>query len=336
MLLRITVFAAIFLTSFHPLTFSQPASALSLTVASSPWSLTFPGIGFQLMQQQIKPDGKHAYYVFGDDKTMLTASVFIEPAVKCTDSKSCRDMVWKAGNPSWQNLQNVSQSEINGISVFEFMMPVFNGRTVNQYHLYAEYVVDGFWVDLHISKVMYKPTDHQLFERVLQAVHFAKPKDPKSIGAQKPPEISEETVRYARQGSQGYLQRDYKTAIKHYSKVLELEKKNPTLPPTIWRVVVDNLGMSYGISGDNAKAKEVFEYGLSKDATYPMFYYNLACAYAEMGEPDNALKNLRLAYKYRSNLLAGEVLPDPANDNSFARYLKDEKFRAALKELGAK
>ena len=88
--------------------------------------------------------------------------------------------------------------------------------------------------------------------------------------------FAKETMQYVSQGSAAYLKQDYKKAIQFYSKALELEKKEPTLEKNIWRVLVDNLGMRYGISGDNKKAKEIFEYGISKDDQYPMFYYNVA------------------------------------------------------------
>ena len=67
-----------------------------------------------------------------------------------------------------------------------------------------------------------------------------------SARAQEPSKekIAKQTMQYASQGSAAYLKRDYKKAIEFYGKVLELEKKEPTLDQTIWRVVVDNLGMS--------------------------------------------------------------------------------------------
>lgn len=145
---------------------------------------------------------------------------------------------------------------------------------------------------------------------------------------------AKETMQNVSQGSAAYLKRDYKQAIHFYSQALELEKKEPTLEKTIWRVLVDNLGMSYGISGDNKKAKEIFEYGLSKDDKYPLFYYNLACAHAEMNDLDNALKNLKVAFQYKDNMMPGERMPNPATDDSFSRFLKNEKFRQALEELG--
>ena len=74
--------------------------------------------------------------------------------------------------------------------------------------------------------------------------------------------LAKETMQYVSQGSAAYLKRDYKQAIHFYSQALELEKREPTLDKNIWRVLIDNLGMSYGISGDNKKAKEIFEYGV--------------------------------------------------------------------------
>jgi len=96
-------------------------------------------------------------------------------------------------------------------------------------------------------------------------------------------------LEYVEEGSALYIKRDFKNAIKPYQKALDLEKQQPTLDKTLWRVLVDNLGMSYGITGDLKRAKETFEYGLSKDPTYPMFHYNMACTYAEMNDEDQAI-----------------------------------------------
>lgn len=44
------------------------------------------------------------------------------------------------------------------------------------------------------------------------------------------------------------------------------------------RVMRDQAGMSYGISGDLAKARSIFEKGTAEDPDYPLYYDNLACA----------------------------------------------------------
>lgn len=46
------------------------------------------------------------------------------------------------------------------------------------------------------------------------------------------------------EGSAHYLRRDFKRAIGPYQKALDLEKQKRTLEQNLWRVLVDNLGMS--------------------------------------------------------------------------------------------
>jgi len=135
------------------------------------------------------------------------------------------------------------------------------------------------------------------------------------------------------QGSAFYLEHDFKRAIPPYQKALDLEKEERTLDQTLWRVLVDNLGMAYGISGDLKKAKDTFQYGLSKDPKYPMFHYNMACTYAEMDDVDNAIAYLKRAFDYKQNMIKGERMPDPWTDSSFQRFMKNDKFIDALKGL---
>jgi len=130
-----------------------------------------------------------------------------------------------------------------------------------------------------------------------------------------------------------YLQHDYRGAISPYSQALDMEKVKPELQKPLWYVLIDNLGMSYGMTGDLQKAKETFEYGIAKDSTYPIFYYNLACTYAEMGKAEEASQNLRKAFEYKSNVLAGETMPDPRTDDSFKKLMKDRDFRQLAESL---
>lgn len=142
-----------------------------------------------------------------------------------------------------------------------------------------------------------------------------------------------ETRNLMEQGSRFFLERDFKRAIPPYQKALDREKANRTLSETLWRVLVDNLGMAYGISGDLPKAKETFEYGLSKDPKYPMFHYNMACTFAEMNDVDKTIAYLQQAFQYKQNMIKGERFPDPWTDDSFQRFMNNEKFVSALKEL---
>jgi hypothetical protein len=51
-------------------------------------------------------------------------------------------------------------------------MPSYAGYPVKQENLYAEFVQDGFWVDLHLSKVQYSAKDHALFEAIVKSIRF--------------------------------------------------------------------------------------------------------------------------------------------------------------------
>lgn len=145
-----------------------------------------------------------------------------------------------------------------------------------------------------------------------------------------------ETRNLIERGSKYFLIGEYKKAITPYQKALDREKANPTLGESVWRVVVDNLGMAYGISGDLEKAKSTFEYGLSKDPKYPMFHYNMACTFAEMNDVDKAIEYLKQAFQFKDNMIKGEKFPDPWTDDSFQRFMNNEKFVAALKEMSGK
>ena len=145
---------------------------LEFTFADVPWTLTITADSFQLAEKQMRADGHGVYFHLVDEKQEIDLSMFIEPMKDCKDSKSCRDFIWKTGNPEWINPQNVVQSEIGGVSVLELMVPKFQGMDIRQQNVYAEFVQDGFWVDMHLSKVLYKPEEHQLFEQIIKSVKF--------------------------------------------------------------------------------------------------------------------------------------------------------------------
>ncbi len=161
-----------------------------ITVPAAPWTLTLPGDNLAIEQQQIKPDGQHGYFLITTTKNDMTISLFIEPAVKCKSSKECRDMVWKMGNPSWENPQKVVLSEIGDVSFVEFFMASYQSMPVQQQNMYAEFVVDGFWVDLHISKTLYKPKEHELFERLVKSIKFEPKNGISAVRAEDSPEIA--------------------------------------------------------------------------------------------------------------------------------------------------
>ena len=167
-LLRFSL-VALFLTNVSA---AGDGKRMEFTVPAAPWTLTLPADNFVLAQKQLKPDGRNGYFHIVDEKALINLSMYIEPVKNCQTSRACRDMVWKMGNPAWINPQNVKQFELGDVSVFEFLIPTFQDQPIKQQNMYAEFVVEGFWVDLHISKVLYKPEEHEIFERIIKSIKF--------------------------------------------------------------------------------------------------------------------------------------------------------------------
>jgi hypothetical protein len=163
----------VFCLSGSSATQTEEGIRVTLTVPKAPWTVSLAGASLAIERQQVKPDGQQGYFVLTDSKNNITVSLFIEPVVKCKSSKECRDYVWKLGNPAWKNPENVVLSQIGDISCLELMVPEWEGRKLRQQNLYAEFVLDNYWVDLHISKVLYKPEEHKLFEDIVKSVKFA-------------------------------------------------------------------------------------------------------------------------------------------------------------------
>ncbi|MEP6850273.1 MAG: tetratricopeptide repeat protein [Acidobacteriota bacterium] len=138
---------------------------------------------------------------------------------------------------------------------------------------------------------------------------------------------------YVRQGTAAYVAHDFARAIPPYEKALDLEKKDRRLDRKVWLVLVDNLAMAYGLTDNIKGSLSVLEYGISKEPTYPMFYYHKACGYGENGDEENALKYLRLAAKYKAYMIPGENYPDPSTDNSFRKFADSDKFKKELASL---
>lgn len=112
----------------------------------------------------------------------LNVSVFIEPVDKCTSSEQCRDLLLMSGNPAWGKFQDLAKGKIKDFSYFEFFRPEVKGQPLKMLDMYAQYVSQGYWVDLHISKVLYKKEDHKLFEDLVSSIRFL-PKNDKTDAA---------------------------------------------------------------------------------------------------------------------------------------------------------
>jgi len=134
-------------------------------------------------------------------------------------------------------------------------------------------------------------------------------------------------------GDVKYNMRQYNAAADEYATALKLNATLQTLSPEQVHAATNNLGVAYALAGNLPKAKEVFDDAVKQEPDYPIYHYNLACTYAEMGQLDPAMEQLQTAWKLRKNLGENERFPDPRQDSSFKNYLNDPKFQETVQNM---
>jgi tetratricopeptide (TPR) repeat protein len=314
--------------------YSQVASPnSSIWLPAKPWALELQAPEFSVEKNLIQPDGRR-YFLAEDKATKMVASVYLEAMAGVPAAGECqRSLHDKEARFSPLGLKDVAYSEKDGMSFLEYLIPDIKGAPIKQHNVFACTIKENVFVDIHISKALYTPADKPAFDAVLTSFRFvdkAPAAAPVQMTASGPMGNS---VQLFRKGSFYFMSQQYKESIAPYQQAFDIEKVSPTLEKKLWYVLVDNLAMAYGITGDLANSQKTIEYGISKDPNYPMFYYNLACVAAEKGDAAGAKTNLQLAYDRRANVLPGEAFADARTDDSFQKLMQRKDFRDFVNKL---
>jgi hypothetical protein len=188
-------------------------------------------------------------------------------------------------------------------------------------HIAAYYVRDGVGVILTLSTRSVKEEEEKLFYSVLDSVRVVDTSSPSS------------SFDHYHRGRLLFLQKDYPRAAASLDKALTLERTQRQLDADSLRDLVAKLIDAYGASGDVARASEVLDYALTQEPENPLFHMTRARIYASRGDTDAALASLEKAFSYMKKENPRARLPDLTNDPAFGRYLKDERFNKAVKEM---
>jgi tetratricopeptide (TPR) repeat protein len=287
---------------------ASTAGTLTLSTPGLPWALEIALPGFVLTQKEVAAGGRAARLQASNRKTGVTVSAFLEPARGTGGTQQCRDYYWSRARRSPFPKEGIRIYESEPFSVVEYTI-VLAGKQQNINAYLAE---AGYWIDVHFSQSAERVSNKPLVS-LLKSVRIIRPYTPTALD-------------HFAYGNAYYQQEDYRQAAQHFEKALASDAKASTLDRRAWKRLVVRLGVSYGIDGDVEQAKKLFQEAIRKTPDYPMFYYNLACAFAEQNDRDQALRNLRLAYQHKGHMLDDESLPDPKRDSSFRKYLSDPKF----------
>lgn len=300
--------------------------------------------GFKKDIDQVKPDGRR-YLTASHPETGLNVSVTLEKVPAQASAQGCMEqlrLIQKG--PVSTHGQDIRLNAAGEIPTLEYTLRKFRGVQVDQKNLYVCTAQDNVYADIQISKTHYTTADAPLFRSILKSIRLQPepskivqptlPAPPKAV--QIPPPEPPDSRELLDIGNALYRQKKYAEAIPAYKKAFDLEKTEPQLDRTLWRVLIENLGMAYGMTGRLKEARVTFEQGIQADPTYPMFHYNLARTFADMKDLDRAMQSLRTAFRHRKNQNPGENgMPDPYQDVSFQRFMKNEAFRNLVNDLTA-
>jgi tetratricopeptide (TPR) repeat protein len=276
--------------------------------------------GFQIQNGGLRPDGKQ-FKINAKNPNGIFLTAFVEIAPHSGTNAQVRDDWWSGLKKSSKlKMEGQALSDSGGTAIAEYVIHEAQGIQVDQKNLHAYFGGEEIWAEVHISKVKFQPDDQKLFADVLANVKML------------PNYVLDSQDEFIA-GSIFFDNQDFRRAALHYQNALDLEKEKPAFNQTLTRVLIDQLGMSYGISKDLDKSKAVFEYGISKDPEYPLYYYNIACGYGEQKDKTNALVFLKEAFERKANVVKGEKMPDPLTDDSFRSFVSDAAFVNAVKQM---
>ena len=310
---------------------NEPRTIVALPEYSMGLSIDLSG--FKKDIDQVKSDGRR-YLMASHPKTGLNVSVTLEKGPNQASTKGCVEHLQQLQKgPLVSRGQDIKLNAAGKMPTLEYLRRDFQGIRLDQKNMYACLAQGNVYADIHLSKVQYTAADAPLFQSILKTIQL-QPSPAQIVPAQAA--VTPSSMQLFRMGTALYVQEKYAQAIPPYQKALDLEKTQPQLDKTLWRVLIDNLGMAYGMTGHLGEAKATFDYGIQADPTYPMFHYNLACTFAEMNDLNHAMQSLKTAFLYRKNHNPGEEgIPDPRQDSSFQRFMNNETFRNFVNTLTA-
>jgi tetratricopeptide (TPR) repeat protein len=301
--------------------------SLTFALPDHPGYLHLDAPAYIISELSAKPNG-HEFGIRAHDTSISHTEILgflFMPEPKTPTAAACRDWIVKLEKSQGDGFQkkisfyNQSLHEIKSDSGVDIALIEYKqSREPDSFVISRAFVASGdLCADIKMTGA------GEIFIRDAQSILRNLKFDP-----DRPPDFNAK-FRFA---SVLYFNKNYAAAASFFVEALALV--DTTDDPLKWRrVTTDQASMAYGISGDLAKSRAMNEAAIAKDADYPLYYYNLACADAESGDAGAAQKHLQEAFDRRANTLPGEKLPDPATDDSILKLKKDTAFWAFVEAL---
>ena len=199
----------------------------------------------------------------------------------------------------------------------------------SSYSVLEAYMVrDGTGIRFRYTVPKLEEKDEQFFYSILDSIRFFDSSSPSS------------SYDYFTLGSELYKWKEHGKAAAALEKALALEQKKRELTQPQWRQLVMTLANALGAADNTERARDVLEYGVATEPTYPYFHHGLSRLYSYFGDLDRVLASLERAYQYvpkdKSFLSFLRGIPDPLSDPAFRRFKDEPRFIDAVRTLKKK
>jgi tetratricopeptide (TPR) repeat protein len=290
--------------------------------------LSWTADGFKITQSSAKPGGREIG-IRGEESSGRLAFLgflFLAPKGDTLTSSQCRDnelAEQKRENSDLKVLSTASMERGNGLPVSTATYTTTRRDGGTEFHVRGVVASGDICGDLEIySKSLIRGTDADV-AKILSTYRF---------DATYKPEFADIVIF----GQVLYDEKSFQAAAPTFERALTMLPKDGAPFPSATvarRVLTDQAGMAYGISGNLGKARSIFETAIATDPDYPLYYYNLASADAGEGKLSDARLHLQKAFDRKANLIPGETMPDPSTDDSFVPYKTNRDFWAFVQRF---
>jgi hypothetical protein len=163
---------------------TTPDGKYDIYAKGAGWSLQFPKSDFKIVQHKQGTDGISNYYHFSNNND-LNVSFYIVQATSCSTSQECRKSQHDKPSESMKVSKYVKNYEMNGFAIIEYFLekagpkltsqiPKLKDKVINQNHINAHYVKNGYRLDMHLSKMFFTEDDRLLFDDFIKSIEFVK------------------------------------------------------------------------------------------------------------------------------------------------------------------
>ena len=292
--------------------------------------LSWSAEGFKVVQSSAKPPEGREIWIRGKDQSgrlTFRGFLFLVPEQAPLTSAKCRDGAVEPMRKSDPRLKIETAEKVspNGPSIAMAKYAAQGRGGKMAYSVRGFVAADDICGDLEVYSDTPISADDGVVQKIFASYRFDQNYSPQL-----------DSVLFYAQTL--YQARMYKAAAPMFEAALVKLKENPNMAAkmmsdrkTATRVVTDQAGMAYGMSGNIPKARSLFEEAIV-DPDYRLSYYNLACADAEEKELADARTHLQPVFARKANVISGEAMPDPTKDDSFLPYRDNKEFLGILGE----